>query len=61
MTLTPLAEMWGEEELTKRAQLNAMKRHATPDEMASGIVAAAADFTFSAGNVFLTGGGRRLF
>ncbi|MDE0537808.1 MAG: SDR family NAD(P)-dependent oxidoreductase [Rhodospirillales bacterium] len=61
MTLTPLAEMWGEEELSKRAQLNAMKRHATPDEMASGIVAAAADFTFSTGNVFLTDGGRWLF
>lgn len=61
MTLTPLAEMWGEKELNKRAQLNAMKRHATPEEMASGIVAAAADFTFSTGNVILTDGGRWLY
>ncbi len=61
MTLTPLAQMWGEEELNKRAQLNAMKRHASPDEVAGAVVAAAADFTFATGNVLLTDGGRWLF
>ena len=61
MTLTPLAQMWGEEELKKRAQLNAMKRHATPEEVAGAVVGAAADFTFATGNVLLTDGGRWLF